>query len=47
MRRLAATFRLTDEELKTLEGWLRQGKTEQRMVERARIILLANEGRIP
>ena len=45
MRRLPATFRLTDEELKTLEGWLRQGKTEQRMVERARIILLANEGR--
>jgi transposase len=30
---------------KMLESWLRQGKTEQRMVERARIILLANEGR--
>jgi transposase len=45
MRRQPATFRLSDEEMKTLQGWLRQGKAEQRMVERARIILLAHEGR--
>lgn len=45
MRRPTATFHLTDEEKKTLEGWVRQGKTEHRVVERARIILLANEGR--
>jgi transposase len=45
MRRPPATFRLTDEETKTLQGWVRQGKAEHRMVERARIVLLANEGR--
>jgi len=31
--------------MKTLQGWVRQGKAEHRMVERARIVLLANEGR--
>ncbi len=45
MRRSPATFSLTDEETKTLQGWVRQGKAEYRMVERARIVLLANEGR--
>ena len=45
MRRQPATIRLSDEERKTLQGWVRQGKAEQRMVERARIVLLADEGR--
>src|SRR5579862_6282835 len=45
MHRSPATFSLTDEEMKTLQGWVRQGKAEYRMVERARIVLLANEGR--
>jgi transposase len=45
MRRQSATFRLSDEEMKTLQGWVRQGKAEHRMVERARIVLLAHEGR--
>jgi DNA-binding NarL/FixJ family response regulator len=45
MRRQPATFRLSDEEMKTLQGWVRQGKAEHRMVERARIVLLAHEGR--
>jgi transposase len=45
MRRPPGTIRLTKEELTTLQGWLRQGKTEQRLVERARIILLAHDGR--
>jgi transposase len=38
-------IRLSEEEAKTLQDWSRRGKSEQRMVERARIILLANEGR--
>ena len=38
-------IRLTDEEAAQLREWARRGKTEQRTVERARIILLANEGR--
>ena len=33
--------RLTDEEAKTLEEWTRRGKKGHRLVERARIILLA------
>jgi transposase len=45
MRRQTATIRLTDEEVRTLQGWIRQGKTEHRLVERARILLLAHEGR--
>jgi transposase len=45
MRRSPAKISLTDEEVKTLQGWARQGKGEHRMVERARIVLLANEGR--
>ena len=45
MRHPTAEIRLTDEEVKTLEGWTRRGKSEQRMVERARVILLAHAGR--
>src|ERR1700733_15148987 len=45
MRRQRATFRLSDEEIKTLRGWERQGTAEHRMVERARMVLLAHAGR--
>ena len=45
MRRPAAIIDLTDDERKTLQQWTRRGKSEQRLVERARIVLLANEGR--
>ena len=44
MRRPAALIRLSEEERKGLQGWSRSGKSEQRMVERARIILLADRG---
>lgn len=52
MRRPAALIRLSEEERKALQSWAadklafwsRSGKSEQRMVERARIILLADEG---
>jgi transposase len=45
MRQPAAIIRLTEEERGTLEQWTRRGKSEQRLVERAKIILLAHEGR--
>lgn len=45
MRQPPAIIRLTDDEQGTLEQWSRRGKGEHRLVERARIILLANEGR--
>src|SRR3984885_8909755 len=45
MRRQTAVVRLTEEEASKLKEWTRRGKSEQRLVERARIILLANEGR--
>ena len=45
MRQPTAVIRLTDEERGTLEQWSRRGKSEQRLVERAKIILLAHEGR--
>jgi transposase len=45
MRQPAAVIRLSDEEAKALEGWTRRGKKENRLVERARIVLLANTGR--
>ena len=45
MRQSAAVIRLTDEEVKTLEEWTRRGKNEHGLVERARIVLLANAGR--
>jgi transposase len=35
---------LTAEERSMLEGWIRSSKTEQRLVERARIVLLAADG---
>jgi transposase len=43
-RRSRALVRLTDEERKTLRDCTRQGKSESRMVERARVILMADEG---
>jgi transposase len=45
MRRQPANIRLTEEDANTLREWTRKGKTEHRLVERARIILLANQGR--
>ena len=45
MRQAPAIIRLNDEELKTLAEWSRRGKQENRLVERARIILLAHEGK--
>ena len=41
----AVNIRLTDDERGTLKQWTRRGKSEQRFVERAKIILLADEGR--
>src|SRR5947209_15820561 len=45
MRQPTAVIRLTDDERGTLEQWTRRGKSEHRSVERAKIVLLANEGR--
>jgi transposase len=45
MRQPAAIIRLSEEERKALQDWSRRGKSEYRLVERARIILLAGEGR--
>ncbi len=45
MRQPVAIIDLTEEERGRLEQWTRRGKSEQRLVERAKIILLANEGR--
>lgn len=45
MRRQTATIRLTEKEIGTLQEWTRRGKNEHRLVERAKIILLANGGR--
>jgi transposase len=45
MRRARVIIRLTDEEAKVLQEWTRRGKSEHRLVERARVILLASEGR--
>jgi transposase len=45
MRHPTALISLTEEEKKHLEQWTRRGTSEQRLVERSRIILLANEGR--
>jgi transposase len=44
MRRPAATISLTEEEKKKLQQWTGRGKSEQRLVERSRIILLAGDG---
>ena len=45
MRQATAVIRLSEEEAKILQDWSRRGKSEHRLVERARIILLAGEGR--
>ena len=45
MRQPIAVVRLTDEERKTLEHWTRRGTSEHRLVERSKILLLADEGR--
>ena len=44
MSRRAPEIRLSAEEKEILLRWLRSSKTEQRMVERARVILLASNG---
>ena len=44
MPRPVAKIHLTSEEEATLRQWSRQGTAEQRMVERARVILLSQEG---
>ena len=44
MSRSPARVRLTTEEEATLRGWTRKGTSEQRLVERAKIILLSAEG---
>lgn len=44
MRKPIAVIRLTDEEVNILQEWTRRGKNENRLVERARIILLAHAG---
>ncbi len=45
MRQPTAIIDLSEEEIKTLQDWSRRGKSEHRLVERARIILLAGERR--
>lgn len=45
MRRQTATISLTEEEISALREWTRRGKSEHRLAERAKIILLANGGR--
>jgi transposase len=44
MARPAAVIRLTAEEENVLKQYLRSGTSEQRMVERARVVLLASQG---
>lgn len=44
MRRKPAVIHLNEEEIQTLTAWTRRGKCEHRLVERARIILLAHQG---
>jgi transposase len=44
MARPAAVIRLTAEEEKVLKQYLRSGTSEQRLVERARVVLLASQG---
>jgi transposase len=45
MARPATAIYLTDEEDRTLRQYLRAGTTEQRLAERARVILLASQGK--
>src|SRR5271169_1037883 len=44
MSRPAAVIRLTTEEEAVLKQYLRSGTSEQRLVERARIVMLASQG---
>ena len=44
MARLATPLTLSSEEEQTLRQWVQAHKTERRMVERARIVLLAAAG---
>ena len=44
MRKTATPIVLSEAEQETLRSWLRAGTSEQRMVERARIILAAADG---
>src|SRR5215475_966295 len=44
MSRPAPEIRLSTKEKEILLRWMRSSKTEQRMVERARMILLASDG---
>lgn len=44
MGRTAGTVELTGEQREILESWVRASSSEQRLVERARIVLLAAEG---
>jgi len=44
MRKLATPIVLSEAEQETLRSWLRAGTSEQRLVERARIVLAAAEG---
>jgi transposase len=44
MARLEAPIQLTEQEAAALREWTRKGKTEQRYVDRARMILLSHEG---
>lgn len=45
MRQPVAQVRLMDDEVETLTEWSRRGKGEHRLVERARIVLLAHQGK--
>ena len=44
-RQKTAVVLLTEDERATLQDWTRKGKSENRLVERARVILLADQGR--
>jgi len=44
VRREPAVIRLSEDEVKTLTEWSRRSKNEHRLVERARIVLLAHQG---
>jgi transposase len=46
MSRIAAVIRLSDEERSELESWVRKGTMEQRMVQRARIVLESAAGQM-
>jgi transposase len=44
MSRQATVVELSEDDRRTLEGWVRSGSTEQRLVTRAKIVLAAAEG---